>query len=245
MNPLILPRVIGHRGAAAYAPENTLAGFAHAARLGVTWIEIDVQLTSDGVPVVFHDDHLERTTDGAGRLVETSYVDLLRLDAGRWFGDAFAGQRIPTLVETLAFLAEAGIGLCLEVKADEVRGAATAREALACLARNWPASAPQPLLSSFARSAMVAMAEAAPHLPRGWLVEGLPPDWREASCRFGCKSLHIDQRALDADTAASITGEGLALLAYTVNEPKRAADLWAWGTAALFSDCPDRLGTVL
>ena len=93
MNGLILPRVIGHRGIAARAPENTLAGFRRAAELGVAWVELDVQLTSDGVPVVFHDDGLERTTDGQGLLIETPLAVLRGLDAGAWFGPAFAGER--------------------------------------------------------------------------------------------------------------------------------------------------------
>ncbi|MDR3440437.1 glycerophosphoryl diester phosphodiesterase [Telmatospirillum sp.] len=241
MSSLVLPRVIGHRGVAAMAPENTLAGFALAARSAVGWIELDVQLTADGVPVVFHDDRLERTTDGQGRLVETSYVDLLRLDAGRWFGESFAGQRIPSLAEVLTLLVETGLGLCLEVKADEQRGAQTAVEAIACLRHIWPATASPPLLSSFARSAVAVMADQAPDWQRGLLVEELPDDWHDVTRRLGCHSLHVDQCLLNEQQAAAVKGEGLALLAYTVNDRERAETLWGWGVDALFSDCPENL----
>ncbi len=151
MNGLILPRVIGHRGLAARAPENTLAGFAEAARLGVGWIELDVQLTSDGVPVVFHDDRLERTTDGRGCLTETSFADLRRLDAGRWFSDRFAGQRVPSLAETLTFLIDAGLGLNLEIKASEEAGARTATQALSCLRALWPGDGAAAVVVEFRR----------------------------------------------------------------------------------------------
>jgi glycerophosphoryl diester phosphodiesterase len=233
--------VIGHRGAAAHAPENSLAGFAYAAQLGVQWIELDIQLTADGVPVVFHDDRLERTTDGHGRLVETALDDLRRLDAGRWFSHRFAGERVPLLAEVLPFLVQHGLGLCLEVKADEARGERTALEALTCLRREWPADRQPPMLSSFSKSALMALAEAAPDLPRGWLVERLPVQWRDDIRRLGCGSLHIDQAVLDQTVVREVKGEDLALLAYTVNDRVRAEQLWAWGADSLFSDCPDRL----
>lgn len=237
-----LPRVIGHRGAAAHAPENTLAGFACAARLGVRWIELDVQLTADGLPVVFHDDRLERTTDGHGLLVEASLADLRRLDAGGWFAERFADERVPTLAEALSLLVKQGQGLCLEVKADETRGEQTARAALACVEEHWPADDGPPLLwSSFARSALAALAETAPAWPRGLLVERLPADWQDAVRRLGCGSLHIDQAALDEAVVRTVKDEGLALLAYTVNDRARAEQLWGWGTDAVFSDCPEQL----
>ena len=85
-----LPPVIGHRGAAAYAPENTLAGFVKAAEQGVTWVEFDVRLTRDGVPVLIHDDDLDRTTEGSGLVANATLKQIKELDAGSWFGAAFA-----------------------------------------------------------------------------------------------------------------------------------------------------------
>ena len=78
------PRVIGHRGAAGHAPENTLESIRTAARLGATWVEFDVHLSSDKVPILIHDDTLDRTTDSDGTVYGTSSVDLLSLDAGSW-----------------------------------------------------------------------------------------------------------------------------------------------------------------
>lgn len=241
MTDLCLPGVIGHRGIARDAPENTLAGFSLAAAKGVDWIELDVQLTSDGVPVVFHDDRLERTSNGRGRLTETPFADLLRLDAGRWFSDRFAGERIPEFGDVLDRLVGLGLGLCLEIKADEERGAATASAALDLLVRRWPAGGRVPLLSSFAQSALAVMAGRAPDWPRGLLVPDLSGEWRGDVRRLGCRSLHVDHRALDERQVAAVKAEGLALLAYTVNDRSRAEQLWGWGVDALFSDCPDAL----
>lgn len=233
--------MIGHRGAAAHAPENTLAGFACAVRLGVSWIELDVQLTADGVPVVFHDDQLDRTSDGHGLLVETSLADLRRLDAGAWFAERFAGERIPTLSEALSFLVKRGQGLCLEVKASEARGGDTARAALAEVERSWPAGGPPLVISSFAKSALAAAAVVAPDRPRGWLVEKVPLDWRDEVIRLGCTSLHVGQATLDETTVRAVKDDGLSLFSYTVNERLRAEQLWGWGADAVFSDCPEQL----
>ncbi len=99
-----LPRVMGHRGAAAQAPENTLAGLRRAAELGARWVEFDVRLTGDGVPVLFHDDLLKRTTGAAGAMATTDYDSVARLDAGAWFGAAFAGEPVPSLEAAVALL---------------------------------------------------------------------------------------------------------------------------------------------
>src|SRR5436305_1627461 len=94
-------KVIGHRGAAGLAPENTFAGFDLALELGVDGIETDVQKTKDGKLVLFHGERLDRTTNGIGVLQEASWQELQHLDAGSWFDDIYAGQRIPLLIEAL------------------------------------------------------------------------------------------------------------------------------------------------
>lgn len=94
-------KVIGHRGAAGLAPENTYVGFDIALELGVDGIETDVQRTQDGKLVLFHDDLLDRTTNGTGVLQATPWQELQQLDAGSWFDGTYAGERVPLLVEVL------------------------------------------------------------------------------------------------------------------------------------------------
>jgi glycerophosphoryl diester phosphodiesterase len=86
---LKLPKIIGHRGAADYAPENTIEGIHTAADMGVEWVELDVKLTKDQVPVLFHDETLERTTNSAGNVRDFTLSELKELDAGSWFSDGF------------------------------------------------------------------------------------------------------------------------------------------------------------
>lgn len=98
------PLVIAHRGASAYAPENTLAAFLLALRQGADGVELDVQLSADGEVVVCHDGSVDRTTDGHGLITGLSLAQLKQLDAGAWFGQAFSGERIPTLAEVFESL---------------------------------------------------------------------------------------------------------------------------------------------
>jgi glycerophosphoryl diester phosphodiesterase len=107
--------IVGHRGASACAPENTLSSFREALRQGAHIIELDVQLSADGHVVVFHDDRLDRTTNTQGPLTERTLVELKTLDAGGWFDPRFAGEPIPTLDEVLAW-AKDRIPLFVELK---------------------------------------------------------------------------------------------------------------------------------
>ncbi len=111
------PRLVGHRGASEVAPENTLASFERARRDGADIVELDVRLTADGQVVAIHDDTVDRTTDGTGRVSAMTLAELRALDAGSWFGPDFAGEPIPTLTEVLDW-AQGRVGLFLELKYD-------------------------------------------------------------------------------------------------------------------------------
>ncbi|KOG33682.1 glycerophosphodiester phosphodiesterase [Streptomyces resistomycificus] len=118
------PTVIAHRGASAYAPENTLAAVDKAAALGIDWVENDVQRTKDGKLVVLHDDNLRRTTDAEEvfpsrapwKVRDFTAAEIARLDAGSWFGPAYAGARVPTLAQYVRRVDVHQQKLLLEIK---------------------------------------------------------------------------------------------------------------------------------
>lgn len=114
------PLVVAHRGDAHRAPENTIAAFELAARAGADVIELDVQLTSDGVPVVIHDDRVDRTTTGHGAVRGHTWRQLAGLDAGSWFDPRFATERIPRLGAVVRWAADRGIRLLIEPKTSPV-----------------------------------------------------------------------------------------------------------------------------
>jgi glycerophosphoryl diester phosphodiesterase len=109
-------QVLAHRGASAYAPENTLAAFRLAIEQQADWLEMDVQQTKDGQLVVFHDLRMERTTDGSGALRELTLEQVRQLDAGSWYGPGFAGERVPTFEEVVALAREQNVRIFPEVK---------------------------------------------------------------------------------------------------------------------------------
>jgi glycerophosphoryl diester phosphodiesterase len=233
--------VIGHRGAARCAPENTLAGLRRARQLGCAWVEFDVRLTGDGVPILLHDDRLERTTNGFGAAAALPLAAVRNFDAGRWFGSSFIGERVPTLEETVAELAAFGLGANVELKASRGRAAATGRAAAGLLARLWPARLPPVLVSSFLGAALAAAREVAPEFMFGLLFRSVPRDWRRRVEALGCTTVHADHRRLRPAIVAEIRDCGYPVLAYTVNDAARAATLYSWGVASVFSDVPHLL----
>lgn len=238
---LDLPSVIGHRGAAGHAPENTLAGIKRAAALGATWVELDVALTKDGEPVLLHDETVDRTTDAKGKLADLTLAEIRSLDAGARFSSSFAGERVPMLEEAIVEIASLGLNANVEIKPTSGREAATGRVVAERVAALWPQDRPPPLFSSFQPEALAAARRAAPDLPLGLLLRRPGQGWRQWAEELACRSIHCNHRNLDRRTAERMLKAGYRLLAYTVNDAGRAERLFNWGVDAVFSDYPDRI----
>ncbi len=239
--PIRFPRVIGHRGAVGHAPENTLVGIRKAAELGATWVEFDVALTKDDVPVLLHDATVDRTTDGTGKLADMTLQDVRALDAGRWFSADFAGERVPTLTETIRLLEALGLGANVEIKPTPGRESVTGRVVAKQVADEWPNSLRAPVFSSFWVDALVAAQRTAPEIPRGWLMRRPGKGWQAQAKALDCLSIHCSHKALTKGIATEIRAAGYHLLAYTVNDAKRALKLFDWGVESVFSDYPERI----
>ena len=239
MTALRIPRVYGHRGAAASAPENTLAGVRRAAAVGAGAVEFDVKLTADGVPFCLHDDTLDRTTDGKGDAGRLTLAELERLDAGSWFGPAFAGERLPTLAAILDLILELGLGANVEIKPSRGREAETGAVVADEVARRWPGDRPPPILSSFRAVSLEAARDRQPDLPRGYLIEVPPAGWQAEVDRLGCATLHVGHAKLDRARMDELTAGGRPVLLWTVNDPARARALMSWGASAVITDAPE------
>lgn len=214
-----------------------MAGLQLAARLGFHAVEFDVMLSAEGVPLLIHDETLERTTDGSGRVAETPLARLCRLDAGLWHHRAFAGERLPTLQQTLEACRNLGLAANIEIKPsagfEAETGAAVAR-LIESSGQGWQ---DVPLLfSSFSELALAAAREVAPALPRALLVEAIPTDWLARLQRLECFALHCAARHLQPEQVAEISTAGYPLACYTVNRPEDAERLFASGVAAIFTD---------
>lgn len=231
----MLPPVIGHRGAAARAPENTLAGLRKARELGCRWVEFDARLTADGVPVLCHDPRLERTTDGKGWIAQLPLAAVRDCDAGIRFGAAFAGERVPTLAEALLLCAELGLAANIEIKADHGSHYATGA-AVAATLKGLAGRLPPLLVSSFDPWALTAFARGS-EAPTGILFRLVPRRWQKLA--QNCAVIGADHRRLTRRRAAQIRDAGHQLAAFTVNDPARARQLYSWGVTSVFSDVPD------
>jgi glycerophosphoryl diester phosphodiesterase len=239
------PRTIGHRGARGYAPENTLAGIRTAAEQGVCWVEVDVKLTRDGVPILMHDDTVDRTTDGRGVVASMDFDYLRRLDAGKPFGPQFAGERIPTLEETLALVFELGLGINLEIKPCPGREEETAYKTLDTARALWPADRPPPLISSFELPSLEVALAHMPDWPRGYLIDRRPADWAAIADRLQATTLNVNARREDERSIAAYLATGRPVLTYTVNDPAQARRLIDLGVSAVFTDYPRDVLAVL
>lgn len=238
---LALPRLIAHRGLSAHAPENTLAAVQAAHAAGIRWVELDVQLLGDGTPVIWHDDRVQRCSDGRGRLADLDLAQARRLDVGSWFGDAFRGERMATLEEMLTQLATLDMGVNLELKVNRGRNPqALVEAALPALMAALPPT--RYLVSSFNAAALEhARALADPDvLPLGVLCETLGGDWPTRGAGVQAFSVHADWRRLKARQAREVVAAGYRLLCYTANDPSAFAPRWQWGVTAVISDDPAR-----
>jgi glycerophosphoryl diester phosphodiesterase len=242
--PLKLPPVIGHRGAAAYAPENTLEGIHTAADINIDWVELDVKLTKDDIPIIFHDDTLERTTNGSGLVAETTYEDIKQLEAGSWFSDSFAGIKIPTLEEAIEVLINRNLGLNLEIKPCKGREKETAEVALDILSQYWD-DHNRLLISSFDPISLEAAQDVANDWARGLLLapegeEGIiNPEWKDLADYLNVKTVNLGTQIATQEIVEEIIELDLHPLIYTVNDPIEARMFQGWGVASQFSDEPD------
>lgn len=233
-------RVFAHRCGGTLAPENTLRGLDAVAGL-CGGVEFDVMLSSSGSPVLIHDETLERTTNGKGRVADTPDEVLRTLDAGAWFGPDFAGERLPMLAEVGRRCLALGLDANVELKPSSGQEWLTGRIVALEARVLWANATRPPLLSSFSEAALCSAAEVAPELPRGLLVGDMPHDWLQRCRALGVVALHADTRFLDEPTVRAVADAGLWLLGYTENSAARARSLFEWGVSCLITDRPDRI----
>ncbi len=242
----------GHRGAAALAPENTLAGFRMAVELGVDAAELDLQATKDGVVVVIHDDTVDRTTDGRGRIGDLTLAEIKRLDAGARFGPTFRGERVPTLRELIDLVKAGGnrrFRLNLEIKFAEGREGhpADLEERVLAVLRE-TGFLDRVITQSFHHASAAKMKRLAPSIPAGLLVgqRRQPPDPVAAVRQHGADYYAPQYSLLTPDLLRMLHDAGIPVVAWTVNDPSDMRRLIAAGLGTLsgdgiISDYPDRL----
>ncbi|CAM2961307.1 glycerophosphodiester phosphodiesterase family protein [Paenibacillus sediminis] len=209
---------VAHRGYSAVAPENTLA----AVRLAMTepyvqWIEIDVQLSLDGIPVVIHDYTLNRTTNGRGRVGDYTCEELQNLDAGRWKGKAYAGEQIPTLMEVLQLVCgRLRVNIELKTKGDMYPG--LEEIVVHCVRAHHMQH--DVCITSFDVNSIRKAKRLAPEIATGLIVDYRPHDLIDQLVLEECSMLSIDYRHVDAKLLQQLRQYNMSTMAWTVNHSK-------------------------
>jgi glycerophosphoryl diester phosphodiesterase len=235
------PLVIGHRGASADAPENTIAAFELALEQGADGIELDVHLSADGHPVVIHDFTLERTTDGSGPVSAHRVRDLKRLDAGGWRDRRFRGQRVQTLQEVLERFRDRA-RFWVELKGGSRLYPGIEERVISMLEIYDVLD--RALLQSFDHDAIVRARSLSREIRLGMLVEEAPVEttfFESAAANAICP----DANLLTEGLLANIRDAGLECYVWTVNEPALMDRLVSWRVSGIITDRPGVLSARL
>lgn len=239
------PLVLAHRGANNVSPENTLPAFRKAVELGADGVELDVQRTADDALVIFHDERLERTTNGSGRVTEHTLAEIRALDAGAWFGNEWAGEHVPTLDEVFDALPENAV-VNVELKRQAWRSDGLERAFVAWLAQRTRRQTV--LVSSFNPALLWRLRRTLPHLPLGFLYGPEKPRW---PCRLWMRSafpfdaLHPHDSLVTPQLVDWAHRRGLRVHVWTVNDPERARELAGMEVDAIITDVPDVIAGAL
>ncbi|MBP1207591.1 glycerophosphoryl diester phosphodiesterase [Duganella sp. 1411] len=242
------PKIVAHRGGGTVAPENTVAGLRAGLAYGFHAVEFDVMLSRDGIGMVMHDADFGRTVAGRGSVPGTDAVDLAGMDAGSWFGPQFQHEPVPYYTQFIDYCKAQRIWMNVEIKpadgfeADTGRWVArVTRDSYADeIAAGDPAAVP--LLSSFSFEALAAARDAAPDLPRGYLLDRIPDDWQAQARELGAVAIHTNHKHLTRELAQAIKAAGYGLFCYTVNDPGRGREILSWGVDGFCTDRIDLIG---
>jgi len=227
------PSIWAHRCASKIAPENTMAVFSAAVELGADGLELDIHLSRDGIPVVIHDESLERTTDGRGLVSDASLEQLQQLDAGGWFSPEFKGESLPTLAEVLsAFSGKLSLNLDLKEFSAGV-------EVLSLLRQHPDAEI---VISSFDYDLLKGLRSLDETLPLAVLFDD--GNWRQA-VRFANEisacAFHPADNLVCRRMVAACRKLALPVSVWTVDREKQARSLVRMGVSGLFTNDPGAL----
>jgi glycerophosphoryl diester phosphodiesterase len=233
---------IAHRGASALAPENTIAAFERAVELGADVIELDLHMSQDGELVVIHDDTLDRTTDGSGPVHQRSLGELMRLDAGRWFGEGFAGQRIPRLAEVLDRFA-GRVPLALEIKAGSTFFPGIEEKVVSALRER--AAIDQTAVASFDHYALRRLKEIEPTIRTAALLVGRPVSLSALAGPAKADGLALEASFVTKTEVEACRAAGLHIVVWVVNDPVQMRHFIGLGVDGIITDRPDLLRLAL
>ncbi|MFF1657337.1 glycerophosphodiester phosphodiesterase [Streptomyces sp. NPDC058255] len=246
--------IVSHRGASAYAPENTLAAIDKAAAMGFLWVENDVQRTKDGELVVLHDASLARTTDveqlypqrAPWKVKDFTAAEIARLDAGSWFGPRYAGARVPTLKQYMSRVSHNHQKLVLEIKNPQLYPGIEQQTLKLLSNEGWldPAHLKSRLIvQSFSADSVRAVHDLRPGITTAFL--GTPPIAQLPQYARFADQINSDHTSLSSDYVSAVHvlhgphGRPMEVFAWTVNDATTARQVAGLGVAGIITNVPD------
>ncbi len=238
LESLSRPVIFAHRGASAHAPENTIAAFELALAQQADAIELDVKLSSDGYVVVHHDDTVDRTTNGKGRIKDLSLAQLKRLDAGSFFSEKFGAEKIPTLEDVFEAV---GKRTFVNVELTNYKTRHDSLVETVCMLVKKHQMQKRVIFSSFFTSNLSKARSYLPEVPRGLLaLHGLLGSWaRSFGFVFGkYQALHPYLTDMTQQEVARVHRLNRRIHVWTVNKEDDMRRLFGWGVDGIFTDDP-------
>ena len=241
MNKFKLPKIIGHRGLKDYAPENTFSGIKKAISSGFKFIEVDVKITKDLIPVLLHDETINRTSDGFGKCIDFTYYELKKFDFGNWFSANYKNEKILTLQDALKYVSKNHIGINIELKPNkgkEIENIDAIEKIIKLYYNNLKL-----YISSFDILSLEYISIKLPDIPRGILFDN---NTLKKFNSFNeiidfCKKYNIfcvsfDKQIINNEIVDFFKSRALLVNVYTINDMELAKTLFSWGVDSIFTD---------
>ncbi len=233
------PMIVAHRGASGSAPENTIASFSLALKLGIDAVEFDIHQSADGRLVVMHDESLERTTDGEGMIVNTDYADLKKLDAGSWYSQEFRGERIPSLEEALDFITPHAFAL-VEIKhgSDVYQGIEKRIADTMSSREKWKERA---VFIAFDPEILLKIREMDKMLNTGLLTADPPEEYMDVAEEFLIQCFFPRWERLRAESVKTLHEHGYSVHPWVMDREEDALKVLSMGPDSVSSNHPDMM----
>jgi glycerophosphoryl diester phosphodiesterase len=240
---MLTSKLMAHRGLSSLAPENSLSALRLAAEQGYQWVEIDAIACGDGTIVMWHDNSVDRCSNGSGAMSEHTAQSIQTLDCGSWFSEQFSGEKMATIEEAIILIQSLNLGLNLEFKLYENSPQKVVAPVLELLKEHWK-DLDKLIISSFDQAALEYIHEHEPSLMLGKLYDKIPDDWQSQMQRINAVSCHCNYKDLKQEQVVAVKSEGYEIYCYTPNNPEQVADYWQWGVDAMITDYPQRYNNI-
>jgi glycerophosphoryl diester phosphodiesterase len=231
-------KIYAHRGARAYAPENTLSAFYKAIQSKADGIELDVHLTLDGEVVVCHDHDIARTSNGRGLIANYRLAELKQYDFGSWFAPQYKNEKIPTLREVLTLIQNTNLLLNIEIKNAPLCYRGIEQKILDLL--TYFQITERVIISSFHHPTLYKLKLINPDIKTGVLLDCRPLDPVRLVIDAQADYLHPCWIYMDEEVMQTAGANGIGINVYTVNTPEEHAFIERFKVAGIITDYPDR-----